>query len=141
MTDHSDPLNRIDTSNIHAPDLDSVTYAALTASPQELPSRASSSHIKLSSPDKQDQLALSPMPMPISRTKSSRSIRGGAARLARETEEQELLLDDDSVHEIDDRGNWPPRNPKDLRPVNPHADLPVYTTIHRIKMLMIASIG
>jgi len=60
-------------------------------------------------------------------------------RVARLREQQETLLDDDE--QADEDGCYPPR--KDSIPwhPNPHAELSVYTTIHRIRRLVTASIG
>lgn len=72
------------------------------------------------------------------RGESTRSITD-ALRLARSREEQETLLGE---HELaDDDGCYPPRKNDDPKAPNPHASLPVYTTIHRVRRLVIASIG
>jgi len=91
-----------------------------------------SRHIRLASPESPD---LRPNPR---RNQSSRSMTE-ALRLARSAEEQETLLGEEEV--ADDDGNYPPRKNDDPRAPNPHANLPVYTTIHRIRRLVIASIG
>lgn len=62
-----------------------------------------------------------------------------AMRLARSREEQETLLDD--AEQADDDGCYPPRKNDDPRAPNPHGRLPVYTTIHKIRRLVVASIG
>lgn len=62
-----------------------------------------------------------------------------AMRLARSREEQETLLDDEE--QADDDGCYPPRKNDDPRAPNPHGRLPVYTTIHKIRRLVVASIG
>lgn len=73
------------------------------------------------------------------RGESSRSM-SEALRLARSREEQETLLGDEE--QADDDGCYPPRNIGDpVRVPNPHSSLPVYTTIHKIRRLIIASIG
>lgn len=73
------------------------------------------------------------------RGESTRSM-SEALRLARSREEQETLLGDEE--QADDDGCYPPRNIGDpLRVPNPHRSLPVYTTIHKIRRLIIASIG
>ena len=69
---------------------------------------------------------------------SHRSI-SDALRLARSREEQETLLGDEE--QADDDGCYPPRKSDDPRTPNPHGWLPVYTTIHKIRRLVIASIG
>ncbi|KAK0308844.1 hypothetical protein LTR01_004723 [Friedmanniomyces endolithicus] len=61
-----------------------------------------------------------------------------ALRLARSREEQETLLGE---HEqADDDGCYPPRSMDGPRAPNPHQSLPIYTTIHKIRRLIIASI-
>lgn len=72
------------------------------------------------------------------REQSSRSI-SEALRLARSREEQETLLGDED-QDADDDGCYPPRRDDAPWRPNPHAKLPVYTTIHRIRRLVIASI-
>lgn len=72
------------------------------------------------------------------RGESHRSI-SEAMRLARSREEQETLLDDEE--QADDDGCYPPRKNDDPRAPNPHGWLPVYTTIHKIRRLVVASIG
>lgn len=72
------------------------------------------------------------------RGESHRSI-SEAMRLARSREEQEELLDDEE--QADDDGCYPPRKNDDPRAPNPHGWLPVYTTIHKIRRLIVASIG
>lgn len=62
-----------------------------------------------------------------------------AMRIARSREEQEELLDDEE--QADDDGCYPPRKNDDPRAPNPHGWLPVYTTIHKIRRLVVASIG
>ncbi|RDL34520.1 Uncharacterized protein BP5553_07648 [Venustampulla echinocandica] len=56
-------------------------------------------------------------------------------------ETQPLLpLDIDPEEEVDQDGCFPPHNVHDLCPANPHAHLPVYTTIHRIRKDVIQAI-
>lgn len=59
--------------------------------------------------------------------------------MARRREETEMLLEDGE--EADDDGCYPPRKDDVPWQPNPHAKLSVYTTIHRIRRLVIASIG
>lgn len=72
------------------------------------------------------------------REQSSRSI-SEAVRLAMSREEQEQLLGDDE--QADDDGCYPPRKDSIPWQPNPHRQLPIYTTIHRIRRLVIACIG
>lgn len=72
------------------------------------------------------------------RGESHRSLRD-AVRLERSREEQETLLGD--TEQADDDGCYPPRKNDDPRIPNPHAWLPVYTTIHKVRRLVLASIG
>ena len=72
------------------------------------------------------------------RGESHRSI-SEALRLARSRQEQEELLDDEE--QADDDGCYPPRKNDDPRVPNPHGWLPVYTSIHKIRRLIVASIG
>ena len=72
------------------------------------------------------------------RGESTKSI-SEALRLARSREEQETLLGEGE--EADDDGCYPPRKDDNPRAPNPHSQLPVYTTIHRIRRLVIAAIG
>lgn len=72
------------------------------------------------------------------RGESTRSI-SEALRLARSREEQQTLLGEEE--QADDDGCYPPRKNDDPRTPNPWGWLPVYTTIHRIRRLIIASIG
>ena len=69
---------------------------------------------------------------------STRSV-SEALRLAKSREEQETLLGVDE--EADDDGCYPPRKNSEPRAPNPHSQLPVYATIHKIRRLVIASIG
>ncbi|KAK5135013.1 hypothetical protein LTR08_005673 [Meristemomyces frigidus] len=71
------------------------------------------------------------------RGESTKSI-GEVLRHARNREEQETLLDDEEL--ADDDGCYPPRQNDDPRVPNPHSWLPVYTTIHKIRRLVLASI-
>jgi hypothetical protein len=99
-------------------------------------SNASSAHITMAK--------LPPRPKLPSRgtaargTASSRNITE-AMRLARSREEQETLLGDEE--QADDDGCYPPRQNDDPRKPNPHSALPVYTTIHMIRRLVLAAIG
>lgn len=54
-------------------------------------------------------------------------------------ETQHLLQPD--PEQVDNDGCFPPHGLHDLCPVNPYADLPVYTTIHRIRRDIIEAIG
>ena len=47
----------------------------------------------------------------------------------REGETQSLLLAD--PEQVDHDGCFPPHSVNDVCPANPHAKLPIYTTIHR----------
>ena len=71
------------------------------------------------------------------RGQSSKSV-SEALKLARSREEQETLLGEEE--EADDDGCFPPRINDEPRAPNPHKNLPVYTTIHKIRRLVIASI-
>nr|POE96930.1 calcium channel yvc1 [Quercus suber] len=71
------------------------------------------------------------------RGESSKSV-SEALRLARAREEQETLLGEDE--EADDDGCYPPRQDDHGRMHNPHKMLPVYTTIHKIRRLILATI-
>jgi hypothetical protein len=53
-------------------------------------------------------------------------------------ETQRLLSPD--PEQVDQDGCFPPHGIHDICPANPHADLPVYTTIHRIRKDVIAAI-
>ena len=72
------------------------------------------------------------------RNQSTKSL-GEALRLARTREEQETLLGEEEM--ADDDGCYPPRMNDEPRAENPHRQLPVYTAIHRIRRLIMASIG
>lgn len=72
------------------------------------------------------------------RGESTKSI-SEALRLARTREEQETLLGDEEL--ADDDGCYPPRQSDAPRVPNPHRTLPIYTTIHKIRRLIYASIG
>ena len=72
------------------------------------------------------------------RNESRKSV-SEALRLARSREEQDTLLGADE--QADDDGCYPPRITDEPRVPNPHRFLPVYTTIHKIRRLVIASIG
>lgn len=96
--------------------------------------RANGSHIRLESSPTRPEL-------PDRKSKAFQSNRSlsEALRLARSREEQEMLLGDEEL--ADDDGCYPPRKNDDPWTPNPHAGLPIYTTIHRIRRLVIASIG
>jgi hypothetical protein len=99
-------------------------------------SNASSAHITMAKPPPRPQL---PKRGTTARgTASSRNITE-AMRLARSREEQETLLGDEE--QADDDGCYPPRQNDDPRKPNPHSALPVYTTIHMIRRLVLAAIG
>lgn len=72
------------------------------------------------------------------RGESMKSIRE-TLRLARTREEQETLLGDEE--QADDDGCYPPRQSDAPRVPNPHRSLPIYTTIHKVRRLVLASIG
>ena len=99
------------------------------------PSEAgTNSHIQLEIPQRPDLY-----PRKSLRGQSSKSV-SEALRLERSREEQETLLGADE--EADDDGCYPPRNHQDgPRAPNPHKSLPIYATIHKIRRLVIASIG
>lgn len=63
-----------------------------------------------------------------SRPDLQRSI-SDALRNMRSREEQETLLGDEEQADAD--GHLRPQGPEQIFCPNPHADLPVYTTIHR----------
>lgn len=101
--------------------------------------RGSGLHIRMATPSPSPERQRPPMVSRATlRGQSSRSI-SDALRLAKSREEQEMLLGDEE--QADDDGCFPPRKNDDPRVPNPHAELPVYTTIHRIRRLVIASIG
>lgn len=91
-----------------------------------------SNHIRLEAPKRPDLLKRH-----TARGESTKSV-SEALRLARSREEQETLLG--PHEEADDDGCYPPRINDEPRAPNPHRNLPVYTTIHRIRRLVIASI-
>jgi len=90
-------------------------------------------HIRLASPSP----AGSDRPQ-IRRGQSNRSI-SEALRLAQSQQEQEELLGEEE--QADDDGCFPPRQTDEPQQPNPHSDLPVYTSIHRIRRLVMACIG
>ncbi|KAF2766975.1 hypothetical protein EJ03DRAFT_376564 [Teratosphaeria nubilosa] len=92
----------------------------------------SNSHIQLQEPERPQLYSRSAM-----RGESSKSL-SEALRLARSREEQETLLGPDE--QADDDGCYPPRQNDEPRAPNPHRSLPIYTTIHKIRRLIIASI-
>jgi hypothetical protein len=51
------------------------------------------------------------------------------------------LLQQPDPEQVDHDGCFPPHGIHDLCPANPYADLPVYTTIHRIRKDIIEAIG
>jgi hypothetical protein len=72
------------------------------------------------------------------RGESNRSIQE-SLRSAKMRLEQETLL---GPHEqADERGCYPPRQKHELRTPNPHKHLPIYTTIHRMRRIVVASVG
>ncbi len=97
---------------------------------------AGSTHIRMASPQPRPRPGL-----PTRNTFKGNSTKNmqEALRLARRREEQETLLGEHE--EADDDGCYPPRKNDDPRAPNPHSELPVYTTIHKIRRLVIASIG
>lgn len=62
-----------------------------------------------------------------------------ALRQERARQEQETLLG--CEEQADDDGCYPPRTSDEPRTPNPHKSLPVYATIHKIRRLVIATIG
>lgn len=91
-----------------------------------------SSHIQLELPQRPELFKRQTM-----RGQSAKNINE-ALRLERSREEQETLLGADE--EADDDGCYPPRTNDEPRAANPHRNLPVYATIHKIRRLVIASI-
>lgn len=98
-----------------------------------------------STPPRQ-HIALTEPPRPALPARLTATARGEshrsmseALRLARSRQEQEELLDDEE--QADDDGCYPPRKNDDPRVPNPHGWLPVYTSIHKIRRLIVASIG
>jgi len=94
---------------------------------------ANSGHITMEEPQRPQLYKRSTM-----RGESTKSI-SEALRLARTREEQETLLGEEE--QADDDGCYPPRKNDEPRVPNPHSTLPIYTTIHKIRRLIIASIG
>jgi len=94
---------------------------------------SSPQHIRVTSPirDRDER--------PSARRGPSNRSMSEALRFARSAEEQETLLGEEEV--ADDDGCYPPRKTDDPIATNPHASCPVYMTIHRIRRLIIASIG
>ena len=92
-------------------------------------------HIALTEPSRP---ALPARLTATARGESHRSM-SEALRLARSRQEQEELLDDEE--QADDDGCYQPRKNDDPRVPNPHGWLPVYTSIHKIRRLVVASIG
>jgi len=95
---------------------------------------ANSGHIQLAAEPQRPQL---PKRNTV-RGESTKSI-SEALRLARSREEQETLLGEEE--QADDDGCYPPRQNDEPRTPNPHRHLPIYTTIHKVRRLVIASIG
>jgi len=95
---------------------------------------ANSGHIQLAAEPPRPQL----LKRNTIRGESTKSI-SEALRLARSREEQETLLGEEE--QADDDGCYPPRQNDEPRIPNPHRHLPIYTTIHKIRRLVIASIG
>lgn len=98
------------------------------------PGRRNGKHITMHSPSLRPRL-----PDRKDRTQNSARSITEALRVARRREEQETLLEDGD--QADDDGCYPPRKDSIPWQPNPHARLTVYTTIHRIRRLVIASIG
>ncbi|KAF7191608.1 Calcium channel YVC1 [Pseudocercospora fuligena] len=94
---------------------------------------ASSHHIMVQEPRQRPS-----MPSKRNTFKGSNRQIHEALRMQQARAEQEMLLGDHE--EADDDGCYPPRKNDDPRIPNPHAHLPVYTTIHKIKRLVEASI-
>ena len=91
-----------------------------------------SNHIRLEAPKRPDLFKRN-----TGRGESTKSV-SEALRLARSREEQETLLG--PHEEADDDGCYPPRINDEPRAPNPHKELPIYATIHKIRRLVIASI-
>lgn len=72
------------------------------------------------------------------RAQSSKSV-SDAMRQERARQEQETLLGCEEL--ADDDGCYPPRLTDEPIAPNPHKQLPIYTTIHKIRRLVIATIG
>ena len=92
-----------------------------------------SSHIRLEAPRRPELFKRD-----TGRGQSTKSV-SEALRLARSREEQETLLGPNE--EADDDGCYPPRINDEPRAPNPHRNLPIYSTIHKIRRIVIASIG
>ena len=92
-----------------------------------------SSHIRLETPKRPELPKRDTV-----RGQSTKSV-SEALRLARSREEQETLLG--PHEEADDDGCYPPRINDEPRAPNPHRNLPIYSTIHKIRRIVIASIG
>ncbi|KAF2086252.1 hypothetical protein K490DRAFT_18055, partial [Saccharata proteae CBS 121410] len=73
------------------------------------------------------------------RPQNNRSL-SQALRALRSQEEQETLLNEDEEERVDNEGCVLPAEPEMIFAPNPHAHLPVYKTIHRIRRLILASI-
>lgn len=123
-----------DPSEIGSPTADSHDGHDDNESRTEQNDDASSHHIMV-----QEPRARPSMPGKRNTFKGSHRQIQEALRLQRAREEQEMLL---SEHEeADDDGCYPPRKNDEPRTPNPHAHLPVYTTIHKIRKLIVACIG
>lgn len=118
-------------------DMNRRSRRASNPSTKSSPERGNGRHITMNSPSPN---RLRPrLPDRQSRQEQSARSISEALRVARRREEQETLLEDDE--QADDDGCYPPRKNSVPWQPNPHAKLPVYTTIHRIRRLVIASIG
>lgn len=114
---------------------ESSAYANAHVGSPDAMSTSPGQHISVSEPHRP---SLPARLTAAARGESHRSM-SEAMRLARSREEQEELLNDDE--QADDDGCYPPRKNDDPRVPNPHGWLPVYTTIHKIRRLVVASIG
>lgn len=99
----------------------------------EMDGAGGSGHITMEEPRRPNLYKRSTM-----RGESTKSIRE-ALRLSRAREEQETLLGEEEL--ADDDGCYPPRQSDAPRVPNPHRGLPIYVTIHKIRRLVLASIG
>lgn len=92
-----------------------------------------SGHIRLDEPTRPSMFQRNTF-----RGQSSKSV-SEALRQERSRQEQETLLG--AEEQADDDGCYPPRISDAPRKPNPHKSLPVYATIHKIRRLVIATIG
>ncbi|KAF2857808.1 receptor-activated Ca2+-permeable cation channel [Piedraia hortae CBS 480.64] len=99
---------------------------------QSDPLLAVRSHIQIESPARPRLFQRHTM-----RADATRSL-SEALRQAKRREEQETLLGEGEG--ADDDGCYPPRTSNAPRAPNPHRDLPIYLTIHKIRRLVLASI-